>query len=318
MQIAISEQRAIARGDKVDHSAVSNLIDIGDPEILQLIIFNKNTHDELKFKALKRIVNSDTDIFSLKTKKSLILKCLKFNNFGRKIYFEGNLLLKRIRQEQMFTTKSLIREHIQSILNLQKANEDRDFQLLSDEVNTLKFAICFKPGVSQGIRNPAFWNYIKMVRWSTFFEENEELQRSNNNLLLENLEPVLALEEWRQLDSLFDDPMNLDSLVYSSFHALAIEFHNRQNEVVQYTEEANRIIDNFEHLLSIVEKETQKAEEEKQLRSHQSKAAIQSRVSERLAREHDRPQKIGVSGVRFIASSNIYGPYDASVNNRWP
>ena len=60
---------AIARGDVVNHSVVSQLINEGKPEFLELIIFNSNTHDELKFKALRKIVDSDGEYFDFKMKK---------------------------------------------------------------------------------------------------------------------------------------------------------------------------------------------------------------------------------------------------------
>lgn len=309
--IALSALEAldIARGTTVNHSAVSQLVKAGDPEHLILIIFNNSTHDELKFKALRKIANLDNTDFDLKTKLHLVLESLKKNNFGNELYFEGKKLLGLIHETQQAAVGEVIREHIAYLLNSQAALDDVDFQAIKSEVDLLKSAHNYGLNLGTGILYPSFWKYILLVKWASLLEVDEELNSSLNNSLIEELEPLTALENWHFLDANFEDPLKNDSLIYSSVHRI---FHELQNDIRRtklFVEEANEILQNYDWILRKVEDLVtglEKQRTEKQIRFH---AEIQDRQKKREESDRQRPQT--------ISSSPFVFKDDAAINNRW-
>jgi hypothetical protein len=309
--IALSALEAldVARGTKVNHSAVSQLVKEGDPEHLILIIFNDSTHDQLKFKALKKIADLDNTDFDLKTKLHLVLESLRKNNFGNELHFEGKKLLGLVYETQQAAVSDVIREHIAYLLNSQGALDDVDFQAIKSEVDLLQAAHNYGLNLGAGVLYPSFWKYILFVKWASLLEEDEELNTSLNNSLIEELEPLTALENWHFLDANFEEPLKHDSLVYSSVHRIFHELHNDIERTKLFIEEANEILQNYEWNLRKVEELVtglEKQRTEKQIRHH---AEIQDRQKKREESDRQRPQT--------ISSSPFVFKDDAAINNRW-
>lgn len=309
------EQVAIARGDIVNHSKVAEMVSEANPYLLNLIIFNKKTHDELKIKALKKIADPDNQDFDLKTKKFLISKSIKESNFGNHLYHEAKYLLKKVKEDQYDLTAQIIKEHIQYVLDTQKALDDPDFKMITSDVDLLKNALRFQMKIGKGIISPALWNYVRMVKWAQYLEDDEAINRSLNNSLIEELEPIIALDEWERADEIFGDPKHLDTLIYSTFHKICLDLHNDTKEIMVAIEEANKIIDKFDELVKKLEEIILKSQKIKSESENRQREEIEKRIAFRKEREVLRNQKIGSSSLQYIGEGF---DFEASINNRWP
>ena len=303
------ESLDIARGAVVNHSAVSQLVKEGDPEHLTLIIFNDSTYDQLKFKALKKIADLDNTDFDLKTKLHLVSESLRKNNFGNELYFEGKKLLGLIYETQQAAVGEVIREHIAYLLNSQAALDDIDFQAIKSEVDLLQSAHNYGLDLGKGVLYPSFWKYILLVKWASLLEVDEELNSSLNNSLIEELEPLTALENWHFLDANFEEPLKNDSLIYSSVHRIFHDLHNDIKRTKLFVEEANVILENYDFILRQVEDSVTRFEKERTEKQIRHLAEIQDRKKKREESDRKRPQT--------ISSSPFVFKDDASINNRW-
>lgn len=312
------EEISIARGDFVDHSGVSKLILHGHPSLLELIVFNKNTHDELKFKALKKIAEAESNIFSLKIKKSLISKSLKTNNFGKKLYFENKQLLKLIKDQQDSAAKNIIKNHCNFFLSAQKSSEDTDFLRLTDDINKVRRYFLSLKSTDRRTFRPSFWNYIRMVLWADFFDDDQKVNERNNLILIDKLDPILSLNDWNQLDSLFENPTQFDSLIYGSFHYLALDLKHSEDSVIKCILQGNKIVDNFENLVGRIEKINKELGQKKLERDVAQRSTFLERAKQREINQKNQRKGFAKSGLQFLGDSGKYGTYDPVVNNRWP
>jgi hypothetical protein len=308
---ALSAEEAldVARGNVINHSAVSQLVKEGKPEHLILIIFNSSTHDELKFKALRKIADLDNTEFDLKTKLHLVSESLRKNNFGNELYFEGKKLLGLIYETQQAAVGEVIREHIAYLLNSQAALDDIDFQAIKSEIDLLQSAHNYGLDLGKGVLYPSFWKYILLVKWASLLEVDEELSTSLNNSLIEELEPLTALENWHFLDANFEDPLKNDSLIYSSVHRIFHELRNDIGRTKLFVEEANEILQNYDWILSKVEDLVTRFEKQRTEKQIRHLAEIQYRQKKREDSDRQRPET--------ISSSPFVFKDDATINNRW-
>ena len=308
--IPTSEQISIARGDSVNHPKISEMVREGNPFLLNLIIFNRNTHDDLKLKALKKIADPDNQDFDLKTKKSLVTHCIKESNFGNQHFFEAKQLLAAIREDQLELTSQIIKEHIQYVINRQGALSDPDFKIITSEIDLLINAFRSQVGIGKWIASPALWNYIRMVKWAQYLEDDVEINLSLNNSLLAELEPILALDEWEHLDEVYGDPKNTDTLIYCTFHKVALDLHHNVDEIIRQIEKANEVIENFDDLVQRAEQLILESHRQKTERDAQQRQEIQKRIMLRKERDSQRHHSIKSSRLEYVG--------DASINNRWP
>jgi len=300
---------AIARGDLVNHSVVSQLINEGKPEFLELIIFNSNTHDELKFKALRKIVDSNQEYFDFKMKKSLVSRCIKKNNFGNEFYFKSKEILRELKETQKASVIEVIKNHLQYVLDEQDALNDPDFQVISSEINLLKSAHTYGFKLSKEVPSPSFWNYLRMVNWASFLEHDDLLNQSLNDSVLEELDHLLTMDQWHLLDEQFVEPKSIDTLVYCSVHLIHIELNYDISKTLSMLEQANNVLENFESIVKQLEVLVEKVRDNRTANHEAQLQAIQTRIEKRLASERQRPET--------LASSPLVYKEDASINNRW-
>ena len=300
---------AIARGDVVNHSVVSQLINEGKPEFLELIIFNSNTHDELKFKALRKIVDSDGEYFDFKMKKSLVSRCIKKNNFRNELYFKSKEILRELKEIQKASVIEIIKNHLQYVLDEQAAVNDPDFQVISSEINLLKSAHTYGFKLSNEVLSASFWNYLRMVNWAAYLEHDDSLNQSLNSSVLEELDHLITMDQWHLLDEQFVESKSIDTLVYCSVHLIHIELNYNLSKTLSMLEQANNLLENFEFIVKQLEVLVEKVRDNRTANHETQLQAIQTRIEKRLESERQRPET--------LASSPLVYKGDPSINNRW-
>jgi hypothetical protein len=278
---------------------------------LSRVILDRKSTQNLRVESLKKILDFDERVFSLKERLILVDNLLKQRDLVSPYYLIVKTFESDLRQKQKAVITTKIEKHVKNLQTSQKTFNSEKYADIQKQIKVFKEAEKLGSNNFKGAgRYHFFWTYVAIQKYLGNSESDLEKNRQINNHFLESLESVVVMKRWNKFEQGSRKAKKTNCMVYAAVFGIFndVDFsHDACRAVLSF---GNEMAENFEERINLTEKFV--SEFDLNLRQRTEDARVKSEADNKL-KEQFESQRLAI--LKKSPLSSYYG--DPFVNNRW-